>query len=170
MTKKKKAMPFKKKMVRLVKRLKRLGKLFVEEVKQNQENIIDLKNNLNEIPTITVDTPSKINLLNITDYLNSSTCEKKTIEEYNNEECLNNTWLNNGIKEWTMTTKYQEPTIDELTNETITPDNNTIYTIGTSIEESLITETNSLRPVIYLNGRIFLSSGDGTITNPYIIK
>lgn len=33
MTKKKKAMPFKKKMVRLVKRLKRLGKLFVEEVK-----------------------------------------------------------------------------------------------------------------------------------------
>lgn len=49
MTKKKKVVPFKKKMVRLVKRFKKLGKLFVEEVKNLWNKFMSLSKTVRSI-------------------------------------------------------------------------------------------------------------------------
>ena len=132
------------------------------------ENIIDWDNQINKLQDTIKD---KIFIMNLTDYLNASVCENKKVNEYDNN-CLNNNWLNknSNVNEWTMTINYQAPYLDENTNETITPDNNLVYSVGNSIEASLVTNKLNVRPVIYLTPRTFLISGDGSFNNPYVIK
>ena len=107
--------------------------------------------------------------MNLTDYLNASVCQNKNISEYDST-CLNNNWLNNNLNEYTMTIKYEMPTTDPETEEEIIPDNNTAYSVGNSITETIVTEKLPVRPVVYLKERALLIGGNGTINNPYIIK
>ena len=108
--------------------------------------------------------------MNLSDYINTSIYEKKKINEFN-EECLNNNWLNRNYltDEWTMTIKHIEPYIDEITSELITPENNMVYSIGSNIKTSLVTDKLNIRPTIYLKDDTILFDGDGTYEKPYII-
>ena len=108
--------------------------------------------------------------MTLSDYLNTSICTNKKINEFD-DECLNNNWLNKNysIDEWTMTIKHEESYIDDTTNETITPNNNTIYSFGTSIKESLSTSNLHIRPVLYLKDTTVLLDGNGTFEKPYIV-
>ena len=150
---------------------------FIQEIKVNQENILDLNTNLDKIPTITVDKASKISLLLVSDYLNASICQDKKINEYDNV-CLNSNWLNKNDDsyEWTNSIKYteEEKIIEEInpeeTDEKEPIINNQVYSIGPSIKENTSNESLKVRPVVYLKDRILLSSGEGTLEKPYIIK
>jgi len=175
------------------------------------ETISNLELNINDISNTKLPTTNKeVTIMNITDYLNASTCSKGPIITFT--DCLNNNWLNR-IKiasEWTLTS-YEEPTIDNPNSETNNPQESTdeqqtneptqevgeettnqdidqslenipsgtpvkpvikkyMYTVGKEITKTLVTENIAVRPVIYLQERVLLYSGDGTLTNPYIIK
>lgn len=143
----------------------------LEEINYKIENIINLNTNINEIPLLNETYKSNIMIMTLSDYLNTSTCQGKLISEYD-ENCLNNNWLNRNYPEdeWTMTVKYQESYIDRDTNETITPNNNTIYSIGSNIKESLSTSSLNIRPVVYLKDTTILIDGNGTFEKPYIVR
>ena len=142
----------------------------LEEVDYKIENITNLNTSVNEIPLLNETYKSNIKIMNLSDYLNASICTNKKINEYD-DECLNNNWLNKNysIDEWTMTIKHEESYIDDTTNETITPNNNTIYSFGTSIKESLSTSNLHIRPVLYLKDTTVLLDGNGTFEKPYIV-
>ena len=147
----------------------RLNNNYMAEYSYKQENLLNLKSkigNINYLPDEIVD---KVSILSLSDYLNASICENRNIEEYDSA-CLKNNWLNKNNSEWTMTTKYEEPYNDSETEELITPENNTIYTVGNEIKDETIDNEFNVRPVIYLKSRMLLVSGDGTLDNPYIIK
>lgn len=142
----------------------------LEEVDYKIENITNLNTSVNEIPLLNETYKSNIRIMNLSDYLNTSICTNKKINEYD-DECLNNNWLNKNysIDEWTMTIKHEESYIDDTTNETITPNNNTIYSFGTNIKESLSTSNLHIRPVLYLKDTTVLLDGNGTFEKPYIV-
>ena len=52
----------------------------------------------------------------------------------------------------------------------ITPENDKLYSVGSSILESKYDENLYVRPVIYLKSRVLITGGDGSLDNPYIIK
>ena len=139
-------------------------------LKEDINNKIENVNNKNEIETLNDTNKSSIMLMNLSDYINTSICENKKINEFN-EECLNNNWLNRNYltDEWTMTIKHIEPYIDEITSELITPENNMVYSIGSNIKTSLVTDKLNIRPTIYLKDDTILFDGDGTYEKPYII-
>jgi len=148
------------------------NKGYINEVTFNEENILDLNVKLNEITNLTNNNnKSKITIMSLSDYLNASVCTDKKINEYD-ETCLNNNWLNknNSVDEWTTSVKIEEPTTNEETGETITPPNNTLYSVGSKTTENIFTEELNIRPVAYLKSRIFLIDGEGTFDNPYTIK
>lgn len=134
-----------------------------------EENITSLDTNLNSIPLLETENKAYVTLLNVSDYLYASSCQKTKINEYDTT-CLKNNWLNKNKTEWTMTTKYELPTTDPETNEEIIPDNNTVYAIGNEIKETNIDEKLNIRPVIYLKSRTLLINGNGTLDNPYVIR
>lgn len=90
------------------------GAQYLDIVPQKLEIISNLEADINNLKSELI-TNSKINLLTLSDYLNTSSCNKNSIKEYN-ENCLKNNWLNN-IEvpyEWTMTAKEVElPVIEE---------------------------------------------------------
>jgi len=141
------------------------------EINYRQENIITNENNTDIISYLPNNYKSFVTIMNLSDYLNASICENKNIFDYDST-CLNNNWLNknNDLNEYTMTIKYEMPTQDLETNELTTPENNIVYSVGSSITETNISEKMHIRPVVYLKSRVLLTSGDGTIDNPYIIK
>ena len=110
--------------------------------------------------------------MNLTDYLNASSCTNLSIDNYS-KSCLKNNWLNNGIHSWTMTAHEVEKTIpstsEENTNETIKITNE-VFSVSDIIEPLKVNTVLSIRPVVYLNSRILITSGTGTIEDPYIIK
>ena len=112
---------------------------------------------------------AEVTLITLSDYLNASSCKKDKLNEYD-AACLNNNWLNKYTTEWTMTAKYEEPKENEESEETITPDNNKLYTVGSTINESVYDTELNVRPVIYLKSRVLIVSGNGTLDNPYIIR
>ena len=134
-----------------------------------EENITSLDTNLNSIPLLETENKAYVTLLNVSDYLYASSCQKTKINEYDTT-CLKNNWLNKNKTEWTMTTKYELPTTDPETNEEIIPDNNTVYAIGNEIKETNIDEKLNIRPVIYLKSRTLLTNGNATLDNPYVIR
>ena len=140
-----------------------------EEYTFKEENIISLDSNLNDILLLDNENKAKVMLLNVSDYLYTSTCQKMKINEYDTS-CLKNNWLNRGKTELTMTTKYELPTKNPETNEDIIPENNTIYAVGNEINEVNITNKLNVRPVIYLKERTLLLNGDGSFDNPYVIR
>ncbi len=141
----------------------------VTEYSFKEENIISLDSNLNEIALLDQENKAKIMLMQVSDYLYATNCKKDKINEYD-ESCLKNNWLNKNTSELTMTTKYEDKHLDEETNEEIIPDNNMIYLVGNSLTEVSINTKQNIRPVIYLKGRTLLTSGDGSLDNPYVIR
>ena len=142
----------------------------IQEIDYKIENLTDLNTNINDIPLLKDTYKSNIMLMNLSDFLNTSTCQDKKISEYK-DECLNNNWLNNNYpnEEWTMTIKYEEPYVND-DNETIIPNNNKVYSIGKSINLSSSTSTLNIRSVVYLKNNITIVDGDGSYEKPYIIK
>lgn len=149
---------------------------FSYKMLEKQEYIKD-----NKILFETKNNDSIIRIMTLTDYLNASTCTKIELNSYE-EKCLKENYLNIYNKEWTSTYNYLEETrTEEITNEENTEEEpttktttevitNRVFTIGSSIKDEEVTNEYNIRPVIYLSDRVFLSSGDGTINNPYIIK
>ena len=139
----------------------------LKEMTFKQENLTDLNS---KISFLTSENKTMITIINLSDYLNASICENREVNNYD-ETCLKNNWLNkNEDNEWTNTAKYLEPYQDEETNELIEPANNTIYTVGLSIKDEKIQTELTIRPVVYLSSITFLTGGNGTIDNPYVIR
>ena len=137
-----------------------------------EENVIDLNSKLASIPLLDkVYKNDKVVLINLSDYLYTSTCTKDKMREYD-DKCLKNNWLNlnSNISEWTMTTKYEEPYKDQETEEMITPDNDERYAVGSEITLVKYDEKLNVRPVVYLKPRTLVISGNGTFDNPYMIR
>lgn len=143
----------------------------LKEITFKEENILDLESNLNNISLLDKDNKTMISLLNLSDYLYASSCKKDKINEYD-ETCLNNDWLNKNsdLSEWTMTTKYEEKSINEETEEEIIPKNDTVYSVSNMINLSNISDELYIRPVIYLKSRTLLIDGNGTLDNPFIVR
>lgn len=141
---------------------------YLKEVKFKQINMpnLDEIKNLNE-----EEIKTKITIMNVSDYQNASICKDKKISEFD-ANCLSNNWLNKYTNkaDWTMTAKYLEPYKDSETEEMITPDNNTIYAVGSTFEDIKTDIELNVRPIVYLKDRMLLIGGNGTIDNPYIIK
>ena len=149
----------------------KLNDNYLKEISFKQENITDLSTKINDISLYKNNIKTNITLMNLSDYLNASICENREINNYK-DECLKNNWLNKNkeVNEWTTSLKYIEPYKDETTEEIITPDNNTIYSVGNTIEDKVISSKLNVRPVVYLKSRMFLTSGDGSFENPYVIR
>lgn len=95
--------------------------LFInEELKTEEETELDEEKDSTEEVEITEEIKLNFNILSIQDYLNTSSCKKNKISEYN-KECFINNWLNNVEidREWTLTEKepveiiIEEPEISE---------------------------------------------------------
>lgn len=149
--------------------------MYLEEFKQEIERIPSLDHDVKNIKISNESINSKVNLINLSDYLYTSSCEKNKINEYN-DECFKNNWLNNPelTKEWTLTSKEviveTKPTEEnEITEEEI-PTINYIYSVDNNITEIDVNESLEVRPVVFLKSRILLLDGDGTFESPYIIK
>ena len=149
----------------------KLNDNYLKEISFKQENITDLSIKTSDIAFYKNNIKTNITLMNLSDYLNASICENREINNYK-DECLKNNWLNrnNQVNEWTNSIMYQEPYKDETTEEIITPNNNTIYSVGNTIEDNIISSKLNIRPVVYLKSRMFLTSGDGSFENPYVIR
>lgn len=149
----------------------KLNNNYLKEFTFKQENITDLSIKTNDINFFKDNIKTNITLMNLSDYLHASICENREINNYK-DECLKNNWLNkNSLEnEWTISLKYIEPYKDETTEEMITPDNNTIYSVGNTIEDNNILIKLNIRPVIYLKSRILLTDGDGSFEKPYVIR
>lgn len=143
----------------------------LKEITFKEENILDLESNINNIGLLDKDNKNVISLLNLSDYLYASSCKKDKINEYD-ETCLNNDWLNKNsdLSEWTMTTKYEEKSIDEETEEEIIPKNDTVYSVDNMIKLSSVSDKLYIRPVVYLKSRALIIDGDGTFDNPFIVR
>ena len=146
---------------------------YLTEITFKQENLIDLKNNLTNIPLLenTQEDESKVTIMNISDYLNASICQNKSIEEYDSA-CLKANWLNknDNLLEWTATTKYEKPYTDPETEEEVIPVNDSMYVVGNEIDVWTVDSKLNVRPIIYLSSRVFTINGNGTINNPYVIR
>ena len=145
----------------------------VKEYPFKQENITDTSLALpSGLSYLEESNKDKVLIMNLSDYLNASSCTNLSINNYS-ESCLKNNWLNNGIHSWTMTAHEVEKTIpstsEENTNETIKITNE-VFSVSDIIEPLKVNTSLSIRPVVYLNSRILITSGTGTIEDPYIIK
>ena len=141
-----------------------------ETFKKEITNKIESVNSKLEVTELNETHNSSVMLMNLSDYINTSICENKKITEFE-EICLNNNWLNKNYDtdEWTMTIKYDEPYIDEITSELVTPDNNMVYSIGSGIKASLVTTKLNIRPVVYLKDTTALLEGNGTYEKPFMV-
>ena len=103
------------------------GNQYIDKFSQKLEIIPNLETDIKSLKSETI-TSSKVNLLTLSDYLNTSSCSKDKIKEYN-EICFKNNWLNN-IEvpyEWTMTSKEVEiPVIEEPIEPEVIPEENEI--------------------------------------------
>lgn len=140
--------------------------LYLKEFSFKQENLTSLADRISYRDKLN---KSKIMLINLSDYLNASKCTNDLVTAYTGE-CLTNNWLNKGEKEWTMTMNYLEPIKDPETEELIPVTNNKVYSVGSSIEATEVTNELNIRPVVYLKDRMLVTSGDGSFDNPYIIR
>lgn len=99
---------------------------------------------------------SHIGLLNVDDYAKASL--ESTCKHFDDPQCVNYNYMNElGGTNWTLNA-YSENTYDVYAI-----DENGIYYYKASKE-------NEIRPVIYLNSHLTISSGDGSEAEPYVIK
>ncbi len=135
-----------------------------KQLMNNHPHITEEIPNLKILPKDIFQTPvitenKEITLINLTDYLNSSNCENKTIS--NLGECLENSWLNRPYinSEWTLTSlKEVEPVINETTGNTDTNLENNMPNESTDTniqpETNLETEENNQTPTIENNQEV----------------
>ena len=139
---------------------------YLKEITYQEEYIDESQ----QIKYLNTELKSKINLLNITDYLSASVCSDLTLSNLTST-CLQKNYLNLLQEEWTRTIDYKTPTTKEQEESpTVEIINDKVYTIGSSVNLTNINNTLKIRPVVYLKSRVLLTSGDGTIDSPYIIK
>lgn len=152
--------------------------MYIEEFEQKTEKIPNLEIDIENILIEEQEIKSKVNLINLSDYLYASSCQKDKINDYD-EACLKNNWLNNVEleREWTLTSKElitenEEINETEETEEITEKTNNTkyIYSVSNNIAESDVIDYLETRPVVFLKSRILLIEGDGSFEKPYIIK
>lgn len=153
--------------------------MYIDEVKQELEEINSLETSIDNMKAANQIINSKVNLINLSDYLYTSSCQEDIINNYN-EQCLKNNWLNNIEleKTWTISFKETKEVNKETDNEEIETESNNelnnnikyLYSVGNSINEVSINDYLEVRPVLFLKPRILLIDGDGTLENPYIIK
>lgn len=99
---------------------------------------------------------SHIGLLNVDDYAKASL--ESTCKHFDDPQCVNYNYMNElGGTNWTLNA-YSENTYDVYAI-----DEKGIYYYKASKE-------NEIRPVIYLNSHLTVSSGDGSENEPYVIK
>lgn len=142
---------------------------FLEEPTTHEELIEGNILTLDKITYLDKAEKNKVSLMNLSDYILSSSCTSELTEL-----CLRNNWLNNGERTLTMTTNKienitstEEPLENEKQTTTI---NNQIIAVSNTIE-SLSTNTDlNIRPVVYLKSRTLVISGTGSLEDPYIIK
>ena len=146
----------------------------LEEITYKQTSLTDLSLNIDNINYLETSHKSKFHIINLTDYLYSSSCSNQIISTYD-ENCLKNNWLNNNDGTyWTMTAKVAESITNtdndnlETTQEPVI--NNQIYSVSDTINLSNTKDSLLMRPVAYLKSRMLLVGGDGSLDNPYIIK
>ena len=92
--------------------------------------------------------------MSFSDYLYAGSCTDKNVIEYNG--CTSNNYLYKNSLEYTMT--RVDTTLDK------------VYTIGIDNYIATSTEKYNVRPVLYLKPRITVVKGNGTISDPDIIK
>ena len=113
-------------------KLKNNSTIYLEEYSEYQETIISLEDTIKfektkEIQTEAIQKDEEeqkqptINILKLSDFINTSVCKKEKLNEYN-DECWKNNWLNNIeiSDEWTQTIQVQEE--KKETDETQTTD------------------------------------------------
>lgn len=90
-------------------KLKNNYDIYLDEYIYEAERIPNLEADIKNMKIKDSKIDSKINLLNLSDYLYASSCEKEKINEYKNE-CFINNWLNNIeiLNEWSLTSKEIE--------------------------------------------------------------
>ncbi len=138
---------------------------FLKEVTMKQENLANLTS---DITYLDDEIKTKVNIINLTDFINTSTCTNKLINEFDTN-CIKNNWLHkNSSSFWTMTVKYETTTTDS--EEVTTPENNSVYSISNNIDTTKIDTKLSVRPVVYLSGRVLIGNGNGSLANPYEIR
>ena len=179
-------------------KLKNNYSIYINEYIQPVERIPNLEIVVKNMNIKDENINSKISLLNLSDFLYTSSCNNNKINEYQGK-CFTNNWLNNIeiFHEWTLTTKVVEepPKVNEeniveeseetnTENEEIeteenieTPEEeinnyviNYVYSIGKNITENDVNTSLDVRPVVFLKSRMLLIDGDGTLNNPYIVK
>ena len=147
---------------------------YLEEITYKQTSLTDLSLNIDNINYLETSNKSKFHIINLTDYLYSSSCSNQIISTYD-ENCLKNNWLNNNDGTyWTMTAKVAESITNtdndnlETTQEPVI--NKQVYSVSDTINLSNTKDSLLMRPVAYLKSRMLLVGGDGSLDNPYIIK
>lgn len=153
--------------------------MYIDEVKQELEEINSLETPITNMKVVNQIINSKVNLINLSDYLYTSSCQEDIINNYN-EQCLKSNWLNNIEleKTWTISFKETKEVNKDTDDENIETESNNelnnnmkyLYSLGDSINEVSINDYLEVRPVLFLKPRILLIDGDGTLENPYIIK
>jgi len=151
-------------------KLKNDYNIYIEKYTQLLERIPNLETDVKNMKVKEENISSNINLLNLSDYLYTSVCDKNKINEYTGE-CLTNNWLNNIeiSSEWTLSSKEVEepilPNEDTETetennnaptdeNQTETPNEDTENTTDESLEtESSVEENNYVINYIYTIGK-----------------
>ena len=134
--------------------------IYTNKYTQKVERITNLETDIKNIKIKDEEINSKISILNLSDYLYTSSCQKNKISEYK-EECLTNNWLNNIeiSKEWTLTSKEIDkiPVINEenevtennqTTEENIPDDNEPDQILETGENLDLQEETESNNYII----------------------
>ena len=148
-----------------------------EEFPIRQETIDEL----NQIKDNNINLFSKqISLLNVSDFLNASTCDNKKID---NNDCINGNWLNNSlvVSEWTMTNYIETPkeeikeeleSDEEVAEEIKEPEEVIIkaISVGDKVEKANIEDSLSIRPVVYISDRTLIIEGNGSYDSPYVLK
>ena len=124
-------------------------KTYLKEVTYKQDYLPSLELNLNQI-----------------NYFS----EEIKISEYD-KQCLNNNYLNfyDGPS-WTNTRVYEEITEDNQEKVLDTNTNTKIYSVSSTIKASSQEEELNIRPVLYLKSRMLITSGTGTMEDPYIVE
>ena len=76
------------------------------------------------------------------------------------EECYINSWLYNGVQQWTLTGIRQNAFVKGA------------YVVESSgsVSGCFTYETSAVRPTLYLKASVEFASGTGTSTDPYILK
>ncbi len=102
---------------------------------------------------------TKVGLMYVSDYMYGATKENWTIAANSYNSVSTNNWLYMGLGEWIITRRA------DIFNDAFHFNSN-----GTVISNCVSNFKFGVRPVIYLNSSVKITSGSGTSSDPYIIS